>query len=130
MARLIRTIAVVLSGLALVGTGASVHAGDGDYDAALDAEGKGPVYFGFVRDNRGSSVPDAMVVLRPKEGEPVTIKANAMGLYRTHINNKVRPDEVEISCEKPGYKQVRVARRNPPGAKDMLIETNCTMQRL
>ena len=42
-------------------------AGDGDYDAAADAEGKGPAYFGFVRDARGSPVPDARVALQSKD---------------------------------------------------------------
>ena len=34
-------------------------AGGDDYDAANDTEGKGPAYFGFVRDTRGSPVSDA-----------------------------------------------------------------------
>ncbi len=40
-----------------------------DYDAANDKENAGPAYFGFVRDARGSPVPDARVVLRPKVGK-------------------------------------------------------------
>ena len=55
---------------------------------------------------------------------------NALGLYRSHISKDVIPDDVEISCEKPGYRQTKVYRRTPPGAKDMLIETECTLQRL
>jgi hypothetical protein len=109
---------------------AALGGGSDEYEAETDAEGKGPVYFGFVRDNRGSSVPEAQVMLRPKAGDPVVIKSNTLGLYRSHINGQVRPDDVEISCEKTGYKQVRVARRNPAGSKDAMIETNCTMQRL
>jgi len=118
---------------AMVFTAASAapaFAGGDDYDASNDTEGAGPAYFGFVRDNRGSPVSDAQVILRPKMGDPVTIKTNVLGLYRSHINKDVRPDDVEVSCEKSGYKQAQVARRNPPGATDMHIETNCTLQRL
>ena len=105
-------------------------AGGDDYDAANDTEGKGPAYFGFVRDMRGSPVSDARVVLRPKTGEPVVLKTNVLGLYRSHVSKDVRPDDVEVSCDKNGYKQARVFRRTPPGAKDMFIETDCTLQRL
>ena len=94
-----------------------------------DTEGKGPAYFGFVRDTRGSPVSDAQVILRPKKGEPVTLKSNVLGLYRSHINKDVPPDDVEVSCDKTGYKQAGVLRR-PGQDKDMHIETNCTLQRL
>jgi len=108
----------------------SAFAGGDDYDAQNDTEGAGPAYFGFVRDNRGSPVSDAKVLLRPKAGEPVVLKTNVLGLYRSHVNKEVVPDDVQVSCEKPGYKQSRVFRRTPPGAKDMFIETDCTLQRL
>ena len=105
-------------------------AGGDDYDAMNDTEGAGPAYFGFVRDQRGSPVSDAQVVLRPKTGDPVTIKTNVLGLYRSHVTKEVLPDDVQVSCEKSGYKQAKVYRRTPPGAKDMFIETECTLQRL
>jgi hypothetical protein len=105
-------------------------AGGDDYDAANDVKGAGPAYFGFVRDARGSPVTDAVVMLRPKAGKPVPLKTNALGLYRGHISKDVVPDDVQISCEKAGYKQVKVYRRTPPGSKDMFIETECTLQRL
>jgi hypothetical protein len=107
--------------------GGAIAGGD-DYDATADKEGKGPAYFGFVRDQRGSPVSGASVVLRPKAGDPVEIKSNAIGLYRSHIGKDVRPDEVEVSCGKDGFKQVRVQRRSVPGAAN--VETNCTLQRL
>ncbi len=110
--------------------GLHAHAGGDDYDAANDVKGSGPAYFGFVRDARGSPVVGAMVMLRPKKGKAVSLKSNALGLYRGHVSKDVMPDEVQISCEKAGYKQVKVNRRAPPGAKDMFIETECTLQRL
>lgn len=104
-------------------------AGGDDYDAMNDHEGKGPAYFGFVRDTRGSPVPDALVTLKPKTGEPVVLKSNVLGLYRSHLTKEVPPADVEISCGKTGYKQSNVARR-PGQDNDMHIETNCTLQRL
>ena len=122
---LIRAIALAFAAAAA----AQAYAGGDDYDAANDVKGAGPAYFGFVRDNRGSPVVNAQVVLQPKKGKTVALKSNALGLYRGHISKDVRPDDVQISCEKSGYKQIKVYRRTPPGAKDMFIETECTMQR-
>ena len=122
---LIRAIAVALA----LAAAAQAHAGGDDYDAANDVKGAGPAYFGFVRDNRGSPVADAEVVLQPKKGKTVALKSNALGLYRGHINKDVRPDDVQISCVKAGYKQTKVNRRTPPGGTAMFIETECTMQR-
>ena len=125
MSALVRTLAIAT--LAILTTPA--FAGGDDYDAQSDQEGKGPAYFGFVRDTRGSPVSDAQVILRPKQGEPVMLKSNVLGLYRSHIDKKFAPADVEVSCGKTGYKQASVARR-PGQEKDMHIETNCTLQRL
>jgi hypothetical protein len=105
-------------------------AGGDDYDAANDTEGHGPVYYGFVRDNRGAPIADARVVLQPKGGEPTVIKSNVLGLYRSHVSKDVRPSDIAVSCDKSGYRQVNVARRNAQGSSEMNIETNCTLQRL
>jgi hypothetical protein len=125
MSILIRTLASAAAALAL---GATAFAGGDDYDAMNDTEGAGPAYFGFVRDHRGSPVSEAHVFLRPKSGEPVALKTNVLGLYRSHINKDVKPEDVTISCEKSGYRQERVFRRTEPGA--MFIETDCTLRRL
>ena len=98
--------------------------------ASTDSGGAGPGYFGSVRHQRRSPISDAEVILQPKMGQPVTIKTNVLGLYRSHVNKDVLPDDVQVSCEKSGYKQAKVYRRTPPGAKDMFIETECTLQRL
>src|SRR3981189_2804316 len=111
------------------GPSGSCDGGD-DYDAANDVKGAGPAYFGFVRDNRGSPVTDAQVLLQPKKGKPVALKSNVLGLYRGHISKEVLPDDVQISCVKAGYKQIKVNRRTPPGNTAMFVETECTMQRL
>ncbi|MFM9884203.1 MAG: carboxypeptidase-like regulatory domain-containing protein [Burkholderiales bacterium] len=123
----IRTLLLAASA-ALVCGPAAIAGGD-DYDAANDKENAGPAYFGFVRDTRGAPVPDARVVLRPKTGNAVEIKSNAVGLYRSHVSKEARPDDVAVSCEKPGFKQTRVFRRTPPGSTAMFIETDCTLQR-
>jgi hypothetical protein len=122
---LIRAIALAIGAAAAT----QAMAGGDDYDAANDVKGAGPAYFGFVRDARGSPVVDAQVVLQPKKGKPMSLKSNMLGLYRGHISKDILPDEVQISCVKTGYKQIKVNRRTPPGNTAMFIETECTMQR-
>ena len=126
MSVLVRLVAAAACAMSLT---VPALAGGDDYDAQNDTEGKGPAYFGFVRDHRGSPVPDAQVILRPKAGDAVTLKSNVLGLYRSHITKDVRPADVEVSCSKTGYKQAGVMRR-PGQNNDMHIETNCTLQRL
>jgi hypothetical protein len=112
-----------------VSAAVQAFAGGDDYDAANDTKGAGPAYFGFVRDSRGSPVVDAQVMLQPKTGKAVSLKSNVLGLYRGHISKEVRPDDVQISCVKTGYKQTKVNRRTPAGGTVMFVETECTMQR-
>ena len=128
MTALMRMMA--LTAAAALALGAQAFAGGDDYDAANDTEGAGPAYFGFVRDQRGAPVSDAQVFLTPKSGQPVALKTNVLGLYRSHVNKDTLPDDVTISCGKDGYRQDKVFRRTPPGAKDMFIETDCSLRRL
>src|SRR5712672_165107 len=125
---LIRAIALAIGVAA--GCVMEAYAGGDDYDAANDVKGAGPAYFGFVRDTRGSPVAEAQVVLQPQKGKPMSLKSNVLGLYRGHISKEVLPDDVQVSCVKTGYKQIKVNRRTPPGNTAMFVETECTMQRL
>ena len=56
MSVLIRTFASATLLLLLT---APACAGGDDYDAMNDEDGKGPAYFGFVRDTRGSDIDGA-----------------------------------------------------------------------
>ena len=127
---LIRAIALAIALVTGIAAATQALAGGDDYDAANDVKGAGPAYFGFVRDARGSPVVDAQVTLQPKKGKPVSLKSNVLGLYRGHISKEVPSDDVQISCAKTGYKQVKINRRTPLGNTAMFIETECTMQRL
>ena len=126
---LIRAITLAIALATGMAAATPACAGGDDYDAANDVKGEGPAYFGFVRDNRGSPVVDAQVVLTPKKGKPVSLKSNVLGLYRGHISKAVLPDDVQISCVKTGYQQTKINRRTPPGNNAMFIETECTMRR-
>ena len=114
----------LVAGLALP----AAAGGDG-YDAADEPADAGPVFYGAVRDSRGLGVAGAEVVLRPRQGEPVTVRTNLLGLYRSHVAKDAVPAEVEVNCIKVGYRQSGLQRRSSQG-NGQVNETNCTMQRL
>ena len=47
------------------------------------------------------------------------------------FGKEVDPKDVEVSCDKPGYKQLRVVRRSSPSTDPKIpVETECTLQRI
>ena len=104
-------------------------AGFGDDDDNSDEEG--PAYFGFVRDGSGATVPDAKVTVGVKDRGGVVTRTDALGAYKVPgFGKEIEPKDVEITCEREGYKQARVLRRKlPPPDSKIPIETDCFMQR-
>src|SRR6266566_9486196 len=104
-------------------------AGFGDDDD--NSEEEGPSYFGFVKDTNGATLPDAKVMVGVKDRGGVVTRTDALGAYKVPgFGKEVSPNDVEISCEKPGYRQNRILRRNlPPPDSKIPVETDCLMQR-
>ena len=96
-------------------------------DGPPDDLSEGPSYYGYVRDERGSSVMRAKVTLKPKVGAAVEVQANVMGAYRSHVSATAKPEEVEVSCVKPGFAFVRMVRR--PTSTSRVVEIDCLMKR-
>jgi hypothetical protein len=101
--------------------------GDDDDDTADE----GPAYFGFVRDTSGNSIQDAKVTVGIKNRGGVVTRSDALGTYRVPgFGKDIDTKDVEVSCEKEGYKQVKTFRRTPANAANVpIIETECTLQR-
>src|SRR5437899_13092153 len=104
-------------------------AGFGDDDD--NSEEEGPSYFGFVKDANGATMPDAKVTVGVKDRGGVVTRTDALGAYKVPgFGKEVSPNDVQVSCEKQGYKQTRVLRRNlPPPDSRIPGETDCLMQR-
>ena len=107
----------------------SVHVQAGGLEDGYpdDTSVNGPAFFGFVRDERGTLIPKAKVILKENGGTTVQVISNVLGVYRTHISVNVKVEAVTISCEKAGYKQLKLVRRQQKTNK--LIETDCIMQK-
>jgi hypothetical protein len=105
-------------------------AGFGDDDD--NSEDEGPSYFGFVKDTNGATVPDAKVTVGIKDRGGIVTRTDALGAYKVPgFGKDVDPRDVEIACDKQGYKQLRTLRRmRPPNADPKIpVETECTLQR-
>jgi hypothetical protein len=126
VARAMIAVTCILSTAAWAG-----GAGFGDDDD--NSEEEGPAYFGFVRDANGATVPDSKVTVAIKNRGGVVTRTDALGAYKVPgFGKDVDPKEVEVTCDKQGYKQVRTLRRmRPPNADVKIpIETECTLQRI
>jgi len=110
---------------------APVWAGGSSFGDDDDAEDEGPAYFGFVRDAGGNSVSDAKVTVGIKNRGGVVTRSDALGTYRVPgFGKDVDTNDVEVTCEKEGFKQVKTFRRTAPTALNVpIIETECTLQR-
>ena len=104
-------------------------AGFGDDDD--NADDAGPSYFGFVRDSNGTTVPDAKVTVQPKDGGSIITRTDALGTYKVPgFSKEIDPKDVQISCDKNGYKQIRVVRRSSASKDPKIpVETECTLQK-
>ena len=120
--------------VALTGAGsiAAWAGGAGFGDDDDNTEEEGPSYFGFVRDANGATVPDAKVTVGVKNRGGVVTRTDLLGTYKVPgFGKQVDPKDVEVSCDKPGYKQLRVVRRSSPSSDPKIpIETECTLQRI
>src|SRR3982074_1976673 len=106
-------------------------AGFGDDDDTR--EEAGPSYFGFVKDTNGATVPDAKVTVGIKNRGGIVTRTDALGAYKVPgFGKEVDPQDVEIACDKQGYKQIRILRRmrSPTADVKIPIETECTLQRI
>jgi hypothetical protein len=63
----------------------------------------------------------------------VVTRTDALGAYKVPgFGKEVDPQDIEVMCDKPGYKQLRTLRRMRPANADVKIpvETDCTLQRI
>lgn len=117
---------------AMMGQSAPARAGGATFDTDTDnGASQGPYFFGFVRDDSGSSVPDAKVTATVKSGNSVITRSNGMGVYKIPgFGKDVDPNSIDISCAKDGYKQDNVVRR-PHDKSDTTdpVEVECYLKK-
>ena len=110
---------------------AGANRGDRGQDEVGPGPDEGPEYFGVVKDAAGMPVDDARVSATYRNGLAMVTRSNAAGAYKLPgFKKSINPDEVKISCEKKGYRQVRVFRHpTPRGQPVRAVETECRLQK-
>jgi hypothetical protein len=122
--RLALLAAALLPAAALAGANREPESQDGPLPD------EGPGYFGVVLDTAGKPVDDARVSASYRGGPEMVTRSKAAGAFQLPgFNKKVNPDEVKVSCAKPGYRQVRVVRRPAAGRPVRAIEIECRLQK-
>jgi hypothetical protein len=124
-----RILAVAMIGLAMIFP-VSVWAGGELTDEDKDDGDTTTGPYGFVKDTRGSPIPEATVTVDIKNRGQLVTQTNVLGAYKIPtFGIEIKPEEVTISCKKDGYKQVSVVQRQgitDPGAG---FEVECTLQK-
>jgi len=108
-----------------------VWAGGSSLGGDDDAADERPAHLGFGRDTGGHSGSAPKVTVGSKNRGRVGTRRDALGTYRVPgFGKDVDTNDVEVSCEKAGYKQLKTFRRTPANAANVpIIETECTLQR-
>ena len=119
---------------AAIGVASPAFANGGDFFEELNASwgqqntDDGVPYFGFVRDSKGKTIPNASITATTARGSSFVVQADNMGHYRIPgFSKSVDPKLVQITCSKTGYRLVSRDRRVMRGAPNAPVETNCIL---
>ncbi len=114
--------------------GSPAFANGGDFFEELNASwgqqnsDDGVPYFGFVRDSKGKTIPNASITATTASGSSFVVQADNMGHYRIPgFSKSVDAKRVQVTCSKTGYRLVSRDRRVLRGAPNGPIETNCIL---
>lgn len=81
------------------------------------------IYFGSVRDNAGTMLPNTSVILDNAHNNNVYVGVtDAMGRFRLRLPRDIAPDQVSPRCSKRGYTLVKIIKRPPPGGATTPVE--------
>jgi hypothetical protein len=87
-----------------------------------------PSYFGFAKDTHGTFLNGVKVTLKLPHVSFVVV-TDVLGAYKIPVSH-TEPGDVNLSCDKDGYKQLSVLRRTPPGVDEKTsVEIDCTLER-
>jgi hypothetical protein len=127
MNALSRLLARALYCVALLAT-IPVDANAGGTSLGEDEQQNLPSYFGFARDTRGTFLFGVQVTLKLPHVS-FAVRTDPLGAYKIPVSH-TEPGDVDLSCNKDGYRQVNLVRRTPPGVDEKTsVEIDCTLER-
>jgi hypothetical protein len=127
MNALSRLLARALYCVALLAT-IPVDANAGGTALGEDEQQNLPSYFGFARDTRGTFLFGVQVTLKLPHVS-FAVRTDPLGAYKIPVSH-TEPGDVDLSCNKDGYRLVNLVRRTPPGVDEKTsVEIDCTLER-
>jgi len=122
-----RLLAQALFSVALLAT-IPMDAKAGGTSLGEDEQQDLPSYFGFARDTRGTFLFGVQVTLKLPDVS-FAVRTDPLGAYKIPVSH-TEPGDVDLSCNKDGYRQVNLVRRTPPGVDEKTsVEIDCTLER-
>jgi hypothetical protein len=95
------------------------------YDPSnLDEQGPGIKYFGSVKDQRGAIIAGAVVVIQRQ----YLLVSDGQGRFRANLPATLPTDKVQVSCSKPDYRPVRIAKRLGPAGPKVTVQVDCVLR--
>jgi hypothetical protein len=136
--KFVASLALAAAVVALAGSGGAFANGDDFFQPA----GNGKVdlvYFGHIKDTDGHVLDRALVTISAKgAGLTLPFMNDTIGHYRSpdigaaikDLGEKVDPSKIEITCDVPGYKQVKPASVTVPSKIDGAVEIDFVMEKV
>ena len=89
----------------------------------FDEQGPGTKFFGSVKDDRGTPIVGATILI----DRTFVLVTDYTGRYRGNVGSGQIGIAAPVDCAKPGYKLVRAAKRpGPPGPKKS-VQVDCVL---
>ena len=117
-----RALSLILAAVfAVLGGSIARSGGPGDDHG----DGDDTIFFGTVKDTRGSAIAAARVNVKFKNMSFVTT-TDAIGNFR--IATTTDPEQSDVSCSKDGYRQSGTTRRQPASGAKSPVEVDCILR--
>lgn len=130
MVRLMTRIAAIIAWAAII-HGLPAMAGEADYEPD-DAHEHGAAFLGEAKDiGRMDPVPDVRIKAQLRGTMRfIVMQTDEDGRFkRNGMGAEIDPDNIDITCEKPGYRTVEVMRRRTSSAKNAPLEVECLLEK-
>jgi hypothetical protein len=83
--------------------------------------------FGVVKDDRGRFIEGATVLI--DQVSLIQVQTTSVsGRYTVSLPIEIPPDQIRVSCSKPGYEFVRLTRLAGGADKKKWVEVNCLLR--
>jgi hypothetical protein len=90
----------------------------------LDEQGPGIKYFGSVKNEKGSLLKGAIVLIQHQ----YMAVTDEQGRFRVNLPETLPGDKVDVSCSNPGYQTIFVTKRLGPHGPKETVQVDCVMR--